>query len=96
MAESPRVSGVILAGGVHALKAAVRPVVTSLTAGVANPVVSAVEDAISLVAAVLAIVAPYLIAALLLLALSAFVWWYLTRRGRHGGYRGLETKGDVQ
>ena len=78
------VCGVVLAGGVHAIKAAVRPVVTSVTAGIANPIVSAAEDAVSLVASILAIVAPFLIAALILLTLAFFVWWYVRRRGSRG------------
>jgi hypothetical protein len=80
------ICGIVLAGGVHVAKAVVRPVITSTTAGVANPVVSTVEDTISLVASVLAIVAPYLIAALILLLIAALVWWYVSRRGRRGGY----------
>jgi hypothetical protein len=90
------VCGVVLAGGVHAVKAAVRPVVTSVTAGVANPIVSTVEDMVSLAASILAIVAPYLVVALILVTFSFVVWWYVTRRGKRGRYRRLERKGDVQ
>ncbi|RLC97786.1 MAG: DUF4126 domain-containing protein [Chloroflexi bacterium] len=76
------VCGVILAGGVHVVKAGGRPVVASLTAGTANPVVSTVEDTISLVMSLLAIVTPYLVAGLLIIFMSLFVWWYLRRRQR--------------
>ena len=41
-------AGLIVAGGTHAARAAVRPVVTAATGGTANPVVSAVEDGASL------------------------------------------------
>jgi hypothetical protein len=74
------VCGVILAGGVHAVKAGGRPVVAATTAGVGNPIVSTIEDVISLVTSVLAIVAPYLIVALLIIAGTLFAWWYWRRR----------------
>ena len=76
------ICGVILAGGVHAVKAGSRPVVASLTAGAGNPVVSTVEDAISLVLSLLAIVTPYLVAALILILATLFTWWYVRRRRR--------------
>ena len=74
--------GVILAGGVHAVKAVGRPAITATTAGVGNPVVSTIEDMISLGTSVLAIVAPYLVAALVVIALALFTWWYMRRRQR--------------
>ncbi|MEE8391200.1 MAG: DUF4126 domain-containing protein, partial [Anaerolineae bacterium] len=76
------ICGVILAGGVHAVKAGGRPVVAAMTAGVGNPIISTIEDVISLVMSVLAIVAPYLIAALVLIAGSLITWWYVRRRQR--------------
>jgi len=76
------ICGVILAGGVHAVKAGGRPVVASATAGVGNPVVSTIEDAISFVLSVLAIVTPYLVAALILIFLMLLVWWYVRRTQR--------------
>ena len=76
------VLGVILAGGVHAAKAGARPVLNSVTGGVASPVMSTIEDAISLVASVLAIVAPYLVVALVLIFVALFTWWFLRRRRR--------------
>ncbi|SEJ39996.1 protein of unknown function [Deinococcus reticulitermitis] len=62
--------GVIVAGGVHATRAAVRPVATATTGGLGNPVVSAAEDAGSLTLSVLAVFAP-LLAALGLVGLAA-------------------------
>lgn len=72
------ISGLLVAGGVHAAKATVRPVVTVTTGGTLNPVVSTVEDVLSLVMAVLAIVVPFLGFLLLLLALI----WFIRRRRR--------------
>jgi hypothetical protein len=78
------VAGLLTAGGVHTAKAAARPVLNVGTAGVAAPVVSTAEDALSLVATVVALLAP-----LLILVLMAAVAWGLARlwrrRGRPGG-----------
>ncbi len=74
--------GVILAGGVHTVKAGGRPVVTATTAGVANPVVSAVEDTVAFVTSLLSVVAPYLVLALIIIGLVLFTWWYSRRRRR--------------
>jgi len=76
------ICGVLLAGGVHAVKAGGRPVVAAATAGMGNPVVSTIEDIISLVTSVLAIVAPILIVALITIALALLTWWYVRRRQR--------------
>ena len=54
------VLGLLVAGGVHATRTAVRPVATATTAGLGNPVVSAAEDAGSLTLSVLAVFAPLL------------------------------------
>ena len=62
------VAGVLIAGGVHSVKATTRPVVNASTAGVGAPVVSTLEDILALVMTVLAIVVPIL-AALALIAL---------------------------
>jgi len=65
--------GVVLGGSVHLSRSAVRPVVTAGTAGAGNPVVSAVEDAISLVLTVLAVLVPVL-AFVALVAGSVVLW----------------------
>jgi hypothetical protein len=70
------VCGLLVAGGVHAVKATARPVVTATTGGTLNPVVSTAEDVLSLVVAVLAIVLPILGFFLLLLV----VFWLIRRR----------------
>ncbi len=76
------ICGVILAGGIHVVKAGGRPVVSATTAGVGNPIVSTAEDIISFVVSVLAIVVPYLLLALFVMALSLFIWWYVRRLRR--------------
>lgn len=64
------VCGLLIAGGVHTAKAAVRPAVTVGTAGAGNPLVSAAEDAVSGVTTVVAVLAP----ALLILVFALAVW----------------------
>jgi hypothetical protein len=83
------ICGVILAGGVHAVKTGGRPVVAATTAGVGNPIVSTVEDIISFALSVLAIVAPYLIAVLILIAGALITWWFVRRRQRAQGRNGI-------
>ena len=78
--------GVVLGESVQLARGAVRPAVTAGTAGVGNPVVSAVEDAVAAVMTVLAIVVPVL-AFLLLVALVVVLWrrvrrWRRRRAGR--------------
>lgn len=76
--------GLIVAGGVHATRTAVRPVATATTGGLGNPVVSTVEDGTSLLLSVLAVFAPVL--AVILLAAVVVVgyrlWAGLGKRGR--------------
>jgi len=74
--------GVILAGGVHVVKAGGRPVLTATTAGMVNPIVSTVEDIVSFVVSVLAIVIPFLMAALIIIVAALLTWWYVRRRQR--------------
>ncbi len=65
--------GLVSAGSVHALKAGARPLVTATTGGLGNPIVSVVEDLFSVLAALLAIFAPVLVAVLLLFLPLAFI-----------------------
>ena len=65
-------AGLLLAGGVHATKAAARPVVTVSTAGVGNPLVSTLEDIVATVVSLLAVVLP-IIADVLLLGFVLFI-----------------------
>ena len=78
------VCGLVLAGGVHAVKATARPVVTALTGGVGNPVVSTAEDAVSAGVSLLAVLAPLLgVFVLLGLLLAVFLWYRSRRRVVH-------------
>jgi len=72
------ICGLLVAGGIHAVKATARPVITGTTGGLLNPVVSTAEDVVSFIVSVLSIVLPIL--ALLVLALIVF--WFVRRR-RH-------------
>jgi hypothetical protein len=69
--------GVLLAGGVHAVKASARPVVTATTAGIANPFVSVMEDILATVVSVLSVLIPILMAAILIVVMiMAIAWWH--------------------
>jgi hypothetical protein len=74
------ICGLILAGGVHAAKTTVRPLVTGASGGTLNPVVSLAEDIASLAASLLAILVPILILLLLLLAFLLGLLWYRRRK----------------
>ncbi len=76
------ICGLIVAGGVHATKATVRPVVTGTSGGLLNPVVSTVEDVTSLTLTLLSILVPLLTGFLLGGALVIVVWWLVARRRR--------------
>jgi len=81
------VCGVILAGGVHAVKATARPAISASTAGVANPVVSLAEDVTSAVTSLVALVAPILVVVLVgLIAAGLFLWLRRRRARQMPGY----------
>ena len=72
--------GLLAAGSMHAVKATARPVVTATTAGVGNPIVSFIEDVISVIITLTAIILPVL-AALFVLILGFFLGrWFWRRR----------------
>ncbi len=74
------ICGLIVAGGVHAVKATVRPVVTATTGGMGNWLVSIVEDVVSFVTAVLAILVPVVLVILIVLFILLLAWWWSRRR----------------
>ncbi len=76
------ICGLLMAGGVHAAKATVRPVITATTAGIGNPVVSTIEDVISGTTTLVAVLLPTLAAVVVLMIVAAFGWWYVRRRRR--------------
>jgi hypothetical protein len=72
-------AGIVLAGGVHAAKATVRPVVTASTGGLGNPVVSTIEDIVALVVSVMAILLPIL-TFFAIVVLAILIWRKWRRR----------------
>jgi hypothetical protein len=77
------ICGLVMAGGVHAVKATARPVVTATTAGTGNWLVSAGEDVVAFVTTVLAILVPVLLVFSVLFAILALIWWRSRRRARY-------------
>lgn len=75
------ICGILAAGSVHAVKATVRPAITATTGGIANPVVSVMEDVLSGTTALVAILVPAL-AALFVFVMAGLVGWFLIRRHR--------------
>ncbi len=68
------IAGLLVAGGVHAVKSlAVRPAVTATTGGVGNIPVSMAEDAASTAVSFLSIVIPVVVACLLVLITTIIV-----------------------
>jgi hypothetical protein len=73
-------AGILVAGGVHAVKsAAVRPAVTATTGGAGNVPVSILEDIVSTILSILAVVIPVLVAMIVIL-FTSWVIWRLWRR----------------
>ncbi len=69
------VIGLLMGGGVHAVKTMARPVVNVSTLGVGGPVVSVVEDFVSAVVSLLALLAP--VFCVLAMVLFGWVLWKL-------------------
>ncbi len=70
--------GLLVAGGVHAVKTlAVRTAVTATTGGAGNVPVSIAEDVVSTILSILAVVVPVVIACVLVLVTAYILWrWY--------------------
>lgn len=79
--------GFITALGVHSTKAAARGAINVSTVGVGAPVASVVEDVLSFVGSVIAIVAPILVIGMI--AAFAFVLWRILRFRRRRRERKL-------
>jgi uncharacterized membrane protein len=73
--------GAPLAGGIHVAKGGVRVLSTATTGGVANPLISAVEDAIALTVSLLAVLAPVAAVALVILLILPLIRFVRRRRG---------------
>lgn len=75
--------GILVAGGVHTVKAAaVRPAVTATTGGVGNIPVSILEDVVSTTLSILSVVIPVLIAMVVILFTAWVIWWLWRRANR--------------
>ena len=90
----PVAAGVLIALGVHSVKAAARPVVNVTTAGFGAPVASTAEDFGSVVMSLLAILLPVLV----LIGLVVLVWFavWVARRRRRRTERGRITGSKVR
>ncbi len=89
--------GIVAAGSIHAVKATARPVVTATTGGLGNPVISVVEDVISVALTLLAILVPIITAILLLVAVWLVLRWVRRRRAasQATGITPMEANSDV-
>ena len=75
--------GASVAGSLHATRATVRPVSTTMTAGAGNPVLSLGEDLVSAALSVVAVFAPLLgVICLLAVVVLAVLWWRRVRNSR--------------
>lgn len=83
----PVVIGVVLALTVHAGKALTRPVVNAATVGTGGPVVSAAEDATSLLLTITAVLVPVLVLVLLVAMVVVAVRLLRRRRRRRAEAR---------
>lgn len=76
--------GLLVAGSIHATKAlAVRPAVTATTAGAGNIPVSMAEDTIATVVSFVAVIAPYLVAVILVLTAILIIYWFYRRSQKY-------------
>jgi hypothetical protein len=76
------IAGSLVAGGFHATRATIRPAATTTTGGVGNPVLSFIEDVMSLLMTLVAIFLPLLAAILFVLLLVLLFRALRSRRYR--------------
>ena len=74
--------GGTLAEAVHLVKSKVRVASSALTVGIANPVVSVLEDVVALVSTILSFVIPIVVVTTVVALLSLATWWLWRRVGR--------------
>ena len=75
-------SGLLVAGGVHTVKAAaVRPAITATTGGTVNPIVSFTESVIATLTSLLAVLIPILVGFILVIITGLLGWWLVKRFG---------------
>jgi hypothetical protein len=76
-------AGLLVAGGVHVAKAgALRPTVSATTAGTGNVVVSILEDVISTILSIMAVLIPVVLGILLVMFGAWVIWWFWRRENR--------------
>jgi hypothetical protein len=76
------IAGLILAGGVHVAKTAVRPAVTATTGGTGNWAVSLAEDLLAFISAILAILLPIFVVLMVIFFFLVVFWWWSRRQAR--------------
>jgi hypothetical protein len=76
------IAGLILAGGVHVAKTAVRPAVTATTGGTGNWAVSLAEDLLAFISAILAILLPVFMVLMVIFFFLVVFWWWSRRQAR--------------
>jgi hypothetical protein len=76
------VVGGTIAEAVHLVKAKVRIATSALTVGVANPVVSIIEDVVAVLATILSFLLPIVVVTTVLSFLGGAGWWLWRRFGR--------------
>jgi Domain of unknown function (DUF4126) len=86
----PILAGIVVAGFVHAGKAAARPVVNAGTGGLGAPVVSTLEDGAAVGLSLIAVFLPVLV----LLVLALAVWGLVVLRRRWRARRPPRTRQD--
>jgi hypothetical protein len=73
-------AGLLIAGSVHVAKAgAMRPAVTATTAGAGSPFVSILEDVVSTILSIMAVLVPVVLGVLIVM-FGAWVIWFFWRR----------------
>lgn len=88
----PVVVGIVISLCVHLMKAGVRAAVNTMTLGFGAPVMSFVEDGVSVTMSLAAILAPFLVILFLILIIVMF-WWAMRRRRRRKAARLAATRG---
>ncbi len=86
------IMGATVAGLVQTIKGAIRLLTSAFTGGIGNPVVSAVEDGATAATGVIALIAPYVSAALIILGILFGMWFVFGRGRRRGKHHGLSAE----
>ena len=84
------ICGPLVAGTVHVAKTTARPVITAVTGGVGNPVVSTAEDVVSGTVSVLSVAVPLLAVVLILIGV-----WLIVRMFRSGEAESRHPSGEA-